>query len=111
MDRALDFFQVVGNLFISNSLRRCDCSDNVTPTPKPKSTECKQGQTCTGYVLQQLFLQYILDKIQKFLFSIRNATICGDGECIWKATTGPWNQYGSYEEPGKIRNKRSFQWQ
>ena len=65
-----------------------------------------------------------MHKIQKFIFLIRNAEVCGDGECIWKAKSDPWYQYGSYEywgglggsyeyeddsynNPRKTRNKRS----
>ena len=33
---------------LSTSLRECDCSGNVKPTPTPKPAICKQGQECEG---------------------------------------------------------------
>ena len=75
------------------------------------------------------FLQYILHKIQKFLVLIRNAEVCGDGECKYVNYSYEDSSYddgsyedgsyedgsyedgsykdGSYEEPRKIRNKRT----
>ena len=58
--------------------------------------ECKQGRVCAKYVIQKYIL--ILDKIQTFLVLIRNAEVCGDGECKWVVDL---SETDSYEEPYK----------
>ena len=48
--------------------------------------------------------------IQKFIFSIRNAEVCGYGVCTWIITDNTpqyWYEDDSYKKPHKLRNKRS----